>query len=290
MMKKILSIILCVLLVVSLAGCKNESVKDDSQTASSISETTKIPMKDVTSSESEDKKSDDINLKGTTMGSTEESTSAYETESQQTEKETTEKAETQAAQSEETKPQSTPTKKQPDKTTTEETTTTPTETKPAITEPSYVRPTASEVENAVAKYVNQFRIAQGDTKTTVLPGLTNVARYRANQLISNFAHTDIRATCAELKYGKYVDLTEYGHPESDNYYEGYNREAIAKGGWGGTADEIAERIATGFKNSTNHWRYVGDSKYSYMSVGATYNEADGQWYICICMSKENYGG
>jgi len=27
-----------------------------------------------------------------------------------------------------------------------------------------------------------------------------------------------------------------------------------------------------------------------MAVGATYNEADNQWYICICMSKENYGG
>lgn len=151
-------------------------------------------------------------------------------------------------------------------------------------------PSTSEVEQRVAEYINNYRQAQGDTSATVLSGLTQVARYRAKQLTTNFAHTDIREVCAELKYGKYVDLTEYGHPESNNYYEGYNREAIAKGGWGGTVDEIAERIATGVKNSTNHWRYVGDSKYSYMAVGAIYNEADNQWYICICMSKENYGG
>lgn len=160
-------------------------------------------------------------------------------------------------------------------------------------QPEPVKPkllSTSEVEQRVAEYINKYRQAQGDTSATVLSGLTQVARYRAKQLTTNFAHTDIREVCAELKYGKYVDLTEYGHSESDNYYEGYNREAIAKGGWGGTADEIAERIATGVKNSTNHWRYVGDSKYSYMAVGAIYNEADNQWYICICMSKENYGG
>jgi len=78
--------------------------------------------------------------------------------------------------------------------------------------------------------------------------------------------------------------------ESDSYYQGYNREAIAKGNWGGTADEIAQRIATGFKNSANHWKYLGSSEYSYMAVGCVYDEATCMWYCCICVSTKNYGG
>lgn len=289
MMKRLLSAILCVLLIMSLSGCKNEPAEYDSSAASSITETVETTSIVVTSGEQENDKSDDITIEEAESAITEESNSTSETKSTTAEKETTEKAQPPTQKVEETKPQptETQTEQKPKEEPVKETTAT---TEPAVTETPYVRPSAAEVEQAVVKYVNQYRAAQGDTQTTVLTGLTNVARYRAKQLTTNFVHADIREVCAELKYGKYVDLTEYGHPESDNYYEGYNREAIAKGGWGGTADEIAERIATGFKNSTNHWRYVGNSKYSYMAVGAIYNETDNQWYICICMSKENYGG
>lgn len=136
---------------------------------------------------------------------------------------------------------------------------------------------STEVEELVIKYINEYRIAQGDTAATVLIGLTEVARYRAKHLISDFAHTDIREVCAELKYGKYFDMTEYGMDAKYNYYEGYDREAICKGEWFGTADMIARNIAEGFKNSTKHWDYVGDSKYGYIAVGITYNEADKYW-------------
>ena len=149
---------------------------------------------------------------------------------------------------------------------------------------------SAEVERLVVKYINDFRVAQGDTAATVLQGLTEVARYRANQLIDNFAHVDIREVCAELKYGRYFDMTEYGMDAKYNYYEGYDREAICKGEWFGTADMIAKNIAEEFKNSTKHWDYVGDSKYGYIAVGITYNEADKYWYGCVCMSAENYGG
>ena len=147
-----------------------------------------------------------------------------------------------------------------------------------------------DVERLVIKYINQFRMAQGDTTAIVLPGLTEVARYRANQLIDNFAHIDIREVCAELKYGIYFDMTEYGMDTKYNYYEGYDREAICKGEWFGTADMIAKNIADGFKKSTKHWDYLGDSKYGYIAVGITYNEADKYWYGCVCMSAESYGG
>lgn len=149
---------------------------------------------------------------------------------------------------------------------------------------------SAEVERLVVEYINEFRIAQGDTTATVLHGLTEVARYRANQLIDNFAHVDIREVCAELKYGRYFDMTEYGMDAKYNYYEGYDREAICKGEWFGSANMIAKNIAEGFKNSLKHWDYVGDSKYGYIAVGINYNEADKYWYGCVCMSTENYGG
>ena len=149
---------------------------------------------------------------------------------------------------------------------------------------------SAEIERLVVEYINEFRVAQGDTPATVLSGLTEVARYRANQLIDNFAHVDIREACGELKYGRYFDMTEYGMDAKYNYYEGYDREAICKGEWFSTADVIARNIAEGFKNSTKHWDYVGDSQYGYIAVGITYNEADKYWYGCLCMSAENYGG
>ena len=55
------------------------------------------------------------------------------------------------------------------------------------------------------------------------------------------------------------------------------------------AINMAKRIAKGFKNSSGHWAYVGDSQYGYIAVGVHYNESDGKWYCCVCMSSKNYG-
>lgn len=190
----------------------------------------------------------------------------------------------------ETKPPST-TKPKPETTT--ETTNPPiTESTESTPEPTetvplpVARPSGSEVAAKVAVYINQYR----GSSATVLPGLGSVALYRANELVSNFAHTDGIDACNALQYGEFVDMTLYGMSESDSYYQGYNREAIAKGNWGGNADEIAQRIATGFKNSANHWKYLGSSEYSYMAVGCVYDEATCMWYCCICVSTKNYGG
>ena len=161
---------------------------------------------------------------------------------------------------------------------------------PAVSETPYVQPSADAVEKAVAEYVNEYRLAQGDAAATVLPGLTKVARYRANQLITNFSHDEDTDACTTLKYGEFVNMTEYGLPESANYYQGFNREAIAKGNWTGSADEIAKKIAVGFQNSVGHWSYVGSSEYAYMAVGITFNPKNSTWYCCICMSSKNYGG
>lgn len=150
----------------------------------------------------------------------------------------------------------------------------------------YIRPDSNEVAALTAMYINQLR----DSEAVILPGLTGVANYRAEQLIYNFSHNDSANVCTILQYGEFVDMAEYGGSESDSYYQGYNREAIAKGNWTGSADEIAQAIATGFKNSSSHWQYVGDSKYGYMAVGVTYNPSESVWYVCVCMSSNNYGG
>ena len=120
----------------------------------------------------------------------------------------------------------------------------------------------AEIERLVIEKVNAYRIAQGDTAATMLPGLTEVARYRANELTENFSHTSPRDACNELKYGEFVDMALYGLTAEDSYYQGFNREAIGMGDWFGTAESMSDRIADGFHHSKGHWSYVGSSKYS----------------------------
>jgi len=149
------------------------------------------------------------------------------------------------------------------------------------------KPSADIVAQKVAEYINQFRTEQGDVTATVIPGLTEYCKYRCAQLKTNFAHdtTDQRAAAEALQYGEYVDWSLYGIEGEENYYTANVREAIGKGNWGGTADEIAYSIANGFRNSKGHWSYVGSSKYTYMAVGVMY---DGYyWYVCVCLDSEN---
>ena len=149
------------------------------------------------------------------------------------------------------------------------------------------KPSADLVAQKVAEYINQFRTEQGDVTATVIPGLTEYCKYRCTQLKTNFAHdtADQRAAAEALQYGEYVDWSLYGIEGEENYYTANVREAIGKGNWGGTADEIAYSIANGLRNSKGHWSYVGSSKYTYMAVGVIY---DGYyWYVCVCMDSEN---
>lgn len=149
------------------------------------------------------------------------------------------------------------------------------------------KPSADLVAQKVAEYINQFRTEQGDVTAKVIPGLTEYCKYRCTQLKTNFAHdtTDQRAAAEALQYGEYVDWSLYGIKGEENYYTANVREAIGKGNWGGTADEITYSIANGFRDSKGHWSYVGSSKYTYMAVGVMY---DGYyWYVCVCMDSEN---
>lgn len=135
----------------------------------------------------------------------------------------------------------------------------------------------ADIEKLVVEKVNAYRIAQGDTPATMLPGLTKVARYRAEQLVTNFSHNSVPDACNVLQYGEFIDMTLYGGTAEDSYYRGYNREAIGMGDWFGTAESMSDRIASGFRKSELHWSYVGSSKYPYIAVGVT--EANGKWCV-----------
>lgn len=289
MKTKLIAIIL-IITVLLFAGCSNQNEKptDNDITSSSVSKITEI------SQEKKEENSEPESLILTTE-------TAEVSESTDLEAVTTVSVPTTSSESKETEKTSKPSVKAESK---------PTETKPTETkqtekqnnteppiettkveneptpEPVVQRADRTEVEAKVAEYINSYR----SSSATVLSGLTEVARYRSRELISNFAHTDGISACNALKYGEFVDMTLYGMSESDSYYQGYNREAIAKGNWGGSADEIAQKIANGFKNSSSHWKYLGSSEYSYMAVGCTYDETTSMWYCCICVSSKNYGG
>ena len=174
-----------------------------------------------------------------------------------------------------TKPQTEPTQKEPE-------TTQPPAEETVPEEPRAGRNDTAAVAQRVLEYINQYR----SSPATRLSGLTEYAQYRSRQLVSNFAHdtADQRAAATALQYGEYVDPSVFGG-SGQPYYRANAREAIAKAGYVGTIDEVAQKLATLVKNSPNHWNYIGDSQYCYIAVGVTY-ESD-MWYCAITVASEN---
>ena len=280
---KIISLLLCCGLIIGAVGCDNNTAPPPTEsplttvTEAVITEAPTETTPPTTAVEPTEK---------------EKESSPTESEDQATEPTTTAPAPTTTAKpKEETKPTETaePTVPSAAETPTENGCITIVETDDPPKEEIIIppKPSADIVAQKVAEYINQFRTEQGDVTATVIPGLTEYCNYRCTQLKTNFAHdtTDQRAAAEALQYGEYVDWSLYGIEGVENYYTANVREAIGKGNWGGTADEIAYSIANGFRNSKGHWAYVGSSKYTYMAVGVMY---DGYyWYVCVCMDFEN---
>lgn len=141
-----------------------------------------------------------------------------------------------------------------------------------------------EVASYAAKYLNQYR----GSPCTVLPGMSQVAQYRADQLTRNFAHStsDKRKALAHYEYGRWIDATLAGLEESDSYYESDTTEAICRYFHGDSPEELGKAIADLIYHSSSHWRYVGDSEYGYMGVGVEYRDG---WYACVMVGTVNYG-
>lgn len=279
-MKKIILLLLCCGILVSMVGCGGNAAPPPTESPpTTVSETiiTEVPTETtppVTAVEPTEKQKESVPTESTDQA-TEPTTTATEPTTKKPKEEskptvTTKPIETSAAENTEPKVEEPPKEE---------------EIYVGIQWPE-VDP--ADIERLVIEKVNAYRIVQGDTAATMLPGLTEVARYRANELTTNFSHTSPRDACGILKYGEFVDMTLYGLTAEDSYYQGYNREAIGMGDWFGTAESISDRIADGFHHSKGHWSYVGSSKYPYIAVGVT--KANGKWYVCILMSEENYGG
>ena len=284
-MKKIILLLLCCGVLVSMVGCGGNTAPPTVSPPTTVSETviTETPTETIppvtaveptekekkpTPTESKDQATEP------TVTATEPTTTATEKPKEETKPTaTTKPTESPVAENTEPKGETPPKAEEPQE-----------EIYQGIQWPE-VDP--ADIERLVIEKVNAYRIAQGDTAATMLPGLTEVARYRANELTTNFEHRGEQHVSTELKYGQYVDLAPYGMPE-ESYYKGYSREAIGMGDWFGTAESMSDRIANGFHHSKGHWSYVGSSKYPYIAVGVT--KANGKWYVCICMSEENYGG
>ena len=281
-MKRIIILLLCCGVLVNMVGCGGDTASPPTESPPTmVSETIKTETPT------------EITPPITAVEPTEEEKVSVSTESkaQATEPTTTATEPTTEKPKEETKPTATEKQTEPSAagTPTENGCITIVETDDTPMEEIIIpqKPSAYLVAQKVAEYINQFRTEQGDVTATVIPGLTEYCKYRCTQLKTNFAHdtTDQRAAAEALQYGEYVDWSLYGVEGEENYYTANVREAIGKGNWGGTADEIAYSIANGFRNSKGHWSYVGSSKYTYMAVGVMY---DGYyWYVCVCMDSEN---
>lgn len=272
-MKRVIFLLLCCGLIVSMVGCGGDTMPPPSETATTASETV------ITDTPTE------ITPPTAAIEPTEKEKELVPTESKE---QATEPAATATTPT-------TTAKSKGDITSTiiETTPTKPTEEKkeePPQEEEIYVgiqwpEVDPKDIEKLVIEKVNACRIAHGDTAATMLPGLTEVARYRANELTVNFEHRVEQDVCNELKYGEYIALAPYGLPD-ESYYHGYSREAIGMGDWFGTAESMAERIADGFRRSQKHWAYIGSSEYPYIAVGVT--QANDNWYVCILMSDKIY--
>ena len=174
--------------------------------------------------------------------------------------------------------------------------TAPAETEPEETVPETTEPAPPEityefkrqVASYAAQYINQYR----GSACTLLPGMSQVAQYRAGQLTRNYGHStaDKRAALAHFEYGRYIDATEFGDDPSNSYWEADSAEAICAGFYGTDPKAMGKKIADLIRNSSGHWSYISSSEYSYMGVGVEYREGtEYGWYCCVMVGSVNYG-
>ena len=146
---------------------------------------------------------------------------------------------------------------------------------------------ADEIAQLIVDHINDYRTEIGSCPMTMMDGCNAYAKLRSEQMAAKekveHNEDDKRAAATQLKYGYYVDTEEYGLPD-DPYYYVNGTEAVGRD-TGLTVDDVAQTLATGFRNSSAHWRYIGADENDFIGVGVTYN--DGYWYCCIIAAQEN---
>lgn len=144
---------------------------------------------------------------------------------------------------------------------------------------------ADEIARLLIDYINAYRAEEGVAPATMMEKCMVYAKLRSEQMaakgVAEHNTDDERAIATQMQYGCYVDPSEgYGRQE-DPYYYVNGSEAVAKDR-GTTSERIAETLASGFRNSTAHWDYVGARPY--IAVGVTM-DSDGYWYCCVVMGR-----
>lgn len=307
-MKKTLAIILS-LVICAMSGCHADELtpaatKTIAQTQPTLETTEPVPSTEETAETTEavtqpaeapathaaEQRTTDETAPGTTVP---QNTAPKETQPEETQPKETDPPATEATTPTETVP-----------VVTEPPATEPPATDPPVTEPPETEPPETEgatepetieityeykrqVAAYVAQYINQYR----GSPCTVLPGMSQVAQYRASQLCYNFSHStsDKRAALAYYEYGRWIDATEAGLDASLSYYESDTSEAICRGVRGTDAEALGKAIADAIRASGSHWSYVGSSEYSYIGVGVEYRDDAYGWYCCVMVGTVNYG-
>lgn len=146
---------------------------------------------------------------------------------------------------------------------------------------------SEKIAELIVNAINSYRNKDGIKSVEISAGLTEYAKYRSRQLISNFSHDtfDERAAATALKYGRYIDPLLYGMV-GEPYYTACTGEAIVKAGYAGKCEYISESIARLVFTSSDHWNYIGNANNKYIGVGVAYDS--GLWYCDIAVSDMNY--
>lgn len=247
-------------------------------------------VEDTSSSTSEDKTSSKTSSNGETdTSSTEDNTSSTINEKEISESITTASS---------TKPPKQETKPPTDTPTSKPETTPPSSserTKPSVDVPDMTSEKAlAEIANMVVEKISKYRIQEGIPACTnsIYPNMIRYAKYRSSQLPTNFSH-DMQA----IKEAK--NAVKYGVPTEDSRYDPATDEIIYTGEivymasiseaigristpaintW--TKEQLANKIATGFYESKDHWQGLSDTTTTkHMAAGITYK--NGKYWTCI---------
>lgn len=143
---------------------------------------------------------------------------------------------------------------------------------------------AEAIAQLTLQYINELRNAEGSRNATDMPGCTEYAKLRSEQMadkgVPDHSYSDSIAAATQLEYGRYIDPSLYGL-SGEPYYQVYGGEAVGIG-YGKTIEEVAKCLADGVHASSSHWSYVGKDANIYLSIGVTYSK--GCWYCCIITS------
>lgn len=277
MKKKIYALIsIMIIMAIIFAACNAGGNENTEEAVNTSGEPT--IAEEVSSNLETESSTDDTKESSTTEKATEKTTEkATEKPTEKTTESTTKKQST-------TQKQTTTEKKE---TTTKKTTTTQKQTTTQQYGSNWVKKGDEKaVAEKVIYYINKYRKEEGNVTAKTLSGLSNLCQYRSNQLLSNYAHdrNDIKKALNALNYGYY----------NGTYYDCPGQEAIGHMGRGDvymTIDELAKSFADAFRNSWEHWRYVGavqkaddfyNSEYIYIGCGISCSNND--WTCCIWVS------